>query len=73
MSPSFGIGDLEVFTYEVQATDPEGDALTYLWDFGLGATATTRVWGQPHFGGQSGARTVTIRVTDSRGESVSGR
>ena len=29
VSPSFGVGDLEVFTYEVRATDSDGDALTY--------------------------------------------
>jgi PKD repeat protein len=47
------------------ATDPDGDPLTYAWDFGDGATSTMHV--PVHTYGSVGSKTVTLTVTDSHG------
>ena len=52
-------------TFGAEATDPEGDDLTYLWDFGDGSNATgTEV---VHSYGDTGTYVVSVSVTDARG------
>ena len=50
------------------AEDPDGDDMTYLWDFGDGITTTALVPGN-HTYSDSGTYTVTFTVTDSNGAS----
>ena len=54
--------------FEGSATDPDGDDMTYLWNFGDGITTTALVPGN-HTYSDSGAYTVTFTVTDSHGAS----
>ncbi|MDO7868518.1 PKD domain-containing protein [Nocardioides jiangxiensis] len=60
----------DVVTFDgTGSSDPDGDALTYLWDFGGGDTASTakatRSWSAP------GSHTGTLTVTDAFGASSS--
>jgi len=55
-------------TFEGMAEDPDGDDMTYLWDFGDGITTTALVPGN-HTYSDSGTYTVTFTVTDSNGAS----
>jgi hypothetical protein len=54
--------------FEGSAADPDGDDMTYLWDFGDGITTTVLVPGN-HTYSDSGSYTVTFTVTDSQGAS----
>ncbi len=56
--------DSVVFTGS--ATDPDGDTMTYLWDFGDDVSSTELSPG-PHTYTASGTYTVTFTVTDSQG------
>ena len=47
------------------SSDPEGDTLTYSWDFGDTSTSTTA--NPSHTYSSSGARTVTLTVDDGHG------
>ena len=51
-----------VFT--ATATDPDGDTLTYLWDFGDGTTSTEQSPTKLYL--TTGARTVTVTVSDGK-------
>jgi hypothetical protein len=53
-------------SFEGAAVDPDGDDMTYHWDFGDGITTTALVPGD-HTYTDSGAYTVTFTVTDSNG------
>ncbi|PWB71572.1 MAG: hypothetical protein C3F15_12510, partial [Holophagae bacterium] len=48
------------------ATDPDGDPVTVLWDFGDGITSTSLVPGN-HTYANAGVYTVTLTATDSHG------
>lgn len=52
--------------FEGSAEDPDGDEMTYLWNFGDGITTTALVPGN-HTYTDSGTYTVTFTVTDSNG------
>ncbi len=52
--------------FEGSAEDPDGDDMTYLWNFGDGITTTALVPGN-HTYTDSGTYTVTFTVTDSNG------
>jgi alpha-tubulin suppressor-like RCC1 family protein len=58
-----------------QSVDPDGGALTYLWDFGDGATSTlptaTHVYAASGNFGTTINRTVTLTVRDNEGQSAS--
>ncbi len=52
-------------TFSVDVTDVENDQVTYLWDFGDGATSEEA--SPTHRYSEAGKYTVTVTVTDSRG------
>jgi hypothetical protein len=56
----------ESVSFEGSASDPDGDEITALWDFGDGITSTGLSPG-PHTYDQSGTYTVTFTVSDARG------
>jgi serine protease len=49
------------------STDPDGDTLSYLWDFGDGATGTGRTTSHTYSAG--GTYTIILTVSDGRGGS----
>jgi PKD repeat protein len=62
------ISEGEAVNFEGAAEDPEGDAMTYHWNFGDGSSADVLSPGN-HVYSDSGTYTVTFKVTDSRGAS----
>ncbi|HYG75948.1 MAG TPA: PKD domain-containing protein [Planctomycetota bacterium] len=52
-------------TFSAQGTDPDGDTLTYLWDFGDGATSTEQ--NATHAYAAVGSYTAMVTVTDAAG------
>jgi hypothetical protein len=54
--------------FKANATDANGDALTYNWDFGDGQTQTQA--DPSHIYTQPGTYTVSVTITDERGGSV---
>lgn len=60
------IQENESVSFEGAAEDPDGDGMTYLWNFGDGATSTALVPGN-HTYTDSGTYTVTFTVTDNNG------
>jgi len=70
-SPTFGIADIQSFRFEVNATDPDGDRLSYHWDLGLGVMVDAGQFANATYeGGQSTEWTVTVRVSDPSGLSA---
>lgn len=58
------------FDASASATNPAGGSLTYAWDFGDGATATTETPTTAHTYGAAGSYTATLTVTDADGTST---
>lgn len=66
-TPSTGDPPLEVSFDGSASTDPDGDALTYLWNFGDGLTEETSSPQTTHTYAASGVFNASLRVRDSRG------
>ena len=66
--PATGDAPLDV-AFDAEATDAEGEALTYAWDFGVsGTTADTSTDEDPTYTYQNpGTYTATVTVTDASG------
>lgn len=56
----------ETVTFEGAASDPDGDDMSYLWDFGDGMSSASLSPGD-HTYDQAGTYTVTFTVSDARG------
>jgi len=56
----------ETIVFTVVASDPEGDTISYLWDFGDGASSSGP--SPSHFFDDDGNFQVTVTVTDFNGE-----
>jgi DNA/RNA endonuclease G (NUC1) len=63
--PYSGFMNLAIAMSAAGSSDPDGDALTYAWDFGDGATGSGA--SVTHAYGAAGSYTVTVTVTDTRG------
>jgi hypothetical protein len=63
-SPSFGIAQLTQFSFNASASDPDGDAITYVWD--VAGNPSTGTSGSIIFSG-GGDGTARVTVTDSKG------
>ena len=66
--PATGDAPLDV-AFDAEATDAEGEALTYAWDFGVsGTTADTSTEEDPAYTYENpGNYTATVTVTDASG------
>lgn len=63
------VNGLDAYFNGTTSSDPDGDALSYAWDFGDGATATGTTPGALHSYADPGTFTVTLTVSDGRGGS----
>jgi len=68
-TPASGAAPLTVAFSAAQSSDPEGDALSYRWEFGDGATAT--IPNPTHTYLTPGVRQARLTVTDALGASQS--
>jgi glucose/arabinose dehydrogenase len=69
VTPTGGDAPLSVHFSAAGTTDPDGDALTYSWDWGDGKPAGTGIEAD-HTYTTGGTRTATLTVTDARGKSA---
>lgn len=67
VTPQFGIQSLTLFTFAANASDADGDPLTYTWNFGGGTLSGSSVTGTFSSGGDG---TAAITVSDGRGGSA---
>jgi glucose/arabinose dehydrogenase/PKD repeat protein len=63
-SPTSGSAPLTVNFNGSGSSDPDGDALTFLWDFGDGQTANTTIAMAAHTYSVNGSYTAALRVRD---------
>ncbi|WP_353708813.1 ThuA domain-containing protein [Cellulosimicrobium sp. ES-005] len=68
-TPATGDAPLDV-AFAAQATDADGDALTYAWEFGDGGTATGAT--AQHTYAEAGSYTATVTVSDPSGARATG-
>jgi hypothetical protein len=68
VAPSFGVSELMTFSYNASASDPDGDAVTYVWDIAGSAAVGTN--GATTLRG-NGLAIIKVTVSDDKGGSVS--
>jgi hypothetical protein len=69
VSPDNGMSQITAFVFNGAATDPDGDQVTYTWNFGDGVQGTGAALTKTY--GGSGQAIVTLTVTDGRGGTAS--
>jgi hypothetical protein len=68
MTPSTGMSPLSVTLDGSNSTDPESQALSYLWDFGDGSPSSDLANPPAHLYDELGQITVSLTVTDDLGQ-----
>jgi hypothetical protein len=69
-TPTFGVQDFGIFTFNASATDADGDALTFTWNIGGIARTGASAQAGPFTNG--GTANATVTVTDTKGGSATG-
>lgn len=70
VTPTFGVQDFGLYTFNASATDQDGDSLSFSWDIaGISRTGSTAQVG-PFSSGGTGTATVT--VSDGKGGTTTG-
>src|SRR6187455_133985 len=70
VTPGSGITTFTTYAFSANATDPDGDALTYSWDFGNGASSTNSSASVVYTNANTVTYRPTVTVRDSRGETT---
>ena len=65
--PTAGASPLDVLTFAVDSTDPDGDPLAYHWDMGDGSEVSVNAPMIHHVYSRSGSFDVSVVVSDMRG------
>jgi PKD repeat protein len=71
VNPGWGISTLTTHVFTSSATDPDGDAITYSWDFGNGTAGTSADGSVVYNNADTNAYQATLTVRDSKGMSTS--
>jgi len=72
VTPPIGV-EGSIITFDASASHDDGWIASYLWDFGDGTNATSKVAQHAWSAGFAGVYTVTLTVADNDGVSVSGQ
>jgi len=70
VAPTSGVSQLSSFSMQAAATDPDGDTVTYQWEFGDGTTASGSSVAAKVFSG-AGVMSARLTVVDGKGGTVS--
>jgi hypothetical protein len=65
VTPSFGVSQLTSIAMTVSGSDPDGDPVTFEWDFGDGTRGTGTAFSKVY--GGSGVATIRVTASDGRG------
>jgi hypothetical protein len=69
-SPAVGLQSVTSITFNAAASDPDGDALTYTWNFGDGSTGSGA--SASHVFATSGTFNVSVEVSDAKNLKATG-
>ena len=67
VTPASGISTLTTHAFSASATDPDGDTLTYSWDFGNGTSASSAGASVIYNNAQTTTYQAVLRVSDGKG------
>jgi hypothetical protein len=70
VTPASGITTLTTHVFSASATDPDGDALSYTWDFGNGTSAATAGASVVYNNANTTTYQAVLTVTDGKGGTV---
>jgi hypothetical protein len=70
-TPGFGVATLTAFAMTASGSDPDGDPVTFEWDFGDGTRATGAALSKTYL--TSGVATVSVTASDGRGGTATDR
>lgn len=65
VTPGFGIASLTTFALTTSGSDPDGDAVTFEWDFGDGTRGSGAAFSKTYSGG--GVATIRVTASDGKG------
>jgi hypothetical protein len=65
VSPGFGVAGLTSFAMTTSGSDPDGDAVTFEWDFGDGSRGSGPAFSKTY--GSGGVATIRVIASDGKG------